>query len=135
MRGDILGECYCCRPISCAPPAAFQVVRAVLLLPSDRLLPETLIVTKNQVSAALTDFGAIRDITERLPSSNPSACGRRVAVAGKPLITVSEHGGIFGAERMPLETNLFGQFATDPTACGEFTCNHWARRSFHTFHL
>jgi hypothetical protein len=85
-------------------PVAFQIIRVVVLLPSDKLLREIFVHIKNHVSAALTDLGAIKNILALWLRANPvpeqqiAAVPVIDAVDVKPLITVSEDGDVSGVD-------------------------------------
>jgi hypothetical protein len=123
------------REIADLSPAAYEVVRAILPVPSCTLLRSKFLDFKHRVQRALMDTSFIDDLieiwrrlngSEAFPGPIPAILSVD-AVAIRPLITVHEDGRIDGLDNLSqLETpDLFSQFITDPRHFHDFICQHW----------
>jgi hypothetical protein len=120
------------RQIYDVSPTAWDLVRKVFPLPSDRVLRTSFSEVRSAVSDALLDIDKIDSIMELWRRANPElATDSSVilavdAVAFRPVVTISEDGTIDGLNHIDeIDADLFDKLVGQPQAFVTFLKEHW----------
>jgi hypothetical protein len=111
---------------------AWDIVRKVLPLPSDRLLRDAFRESRSAICHGLLDTAEIRSVLDPWMQANQSLSSTTSvvlavdAVAFRPLITVHENGTIDGLNEInDIDPDLFDKLVGQPQAFATFLREHW----------